>query len=251
MGADGGSLSFDRVADRYDETRGGEPRGRSFAAVLAPLLDPDAPVLEVGIGTGLVAAGLRGLGFTVTGVDLAPAMLSRARERLGPVVAVGDAARLPVRDDAVDQVVVVWLLHLVPDLPAVLAELARVLRPGGRLLVVPSRAGDPGDDPAGRLLVEMSRRLAPGTADHVAEILEAAGAAGFTLAGRHHTEVDQILHSPSQTADAVEARVWSSLWHLTDEQWATVVEPTIAALRALPDVAASGGGTQPILELRC
>ena len=89
------SLSFEPIADRYDATRGGEQRGQRTAANLAPLLDPAAPVLEVGIGTGIVALALRQLGFTVVGVDLSPAMAQRARRRLGPVVAVADAAQLP------------------------------------------------------------------------------------------------------------------------------------------------------------
>jgi SAM-dependent methyltransferase len=75
------------------------------------------------------------LGFTVVGVDLSPAMAQRARRRLGPVVAVADAAQLPVADAAIQQAVSVWLLHLVADRAAVLAEVARALRPGGRYLV--------------------------------------------------------------------------------------------------------------------
>jgi ubiquinone/menaquinone biosynthesis C-methylase UbiE len=129
------SLSFERIAGRYDATRGGEQRGRRTAASLAPLLDPICPVVEVGIGTGVVALGLRELGFTVVGVDLSPAMAQRVRRRLGPVVAVADAAQLPVADAAIQQAVSVWLLHLVADRAAVLAEVARALRPGGRYLV--------------------------------------------------------------------------------------------------------------------
>jgi ubiquinone/menaquinone biosynthesis C-methylase UbiE len=95
------SLSFERIADRYDATRGGEQRGRRTAASLAPLLDPVWPVVEIGIGTGVIALGLRELGFAVVGVDLSPAMTQRARRRLGPVVAVADAAHLPVADAAI------------------------------------------------------------------------------------------------------------------------------------------------------
>ena len=51
------SLSFERIADRYDATRGGEQRGRRTAASLAPLLDPVWPVVEIGIGTGVIALG--------------------------------------------------------------------------------------------------------------------------------------------------------------------------------------------------
>ncbi|HEY6596686.1 MAG TPA: methyltransferase domain-containing protein, partial [Asanoa sp.] len=71
------SLPFDRVADRYDATRGGEERGRALADAVQPWLAPGR-TLEVGVGTGLVAAELRARGFDVYGVDLAPAMVARA-----------------------------------------------------------------------------------------------------------------------------------------------------------------------------
>jgi ubiquinone/menaquinone biosynthesis C-methylase UbiE len=166
------SLSFEPIADRYDATRGGDQRGRRTAANLAPLLDPAAPVLEVGIGTGIVALALRQLGLTVVGVDLSPAMAQRARRRLGPVVAVAHAAQLPVADAAIQQAVSVWLLHLVADRAVVLAEVARALRPGGRYLVCSTsvRVPPPGRDrvaavrhaqPAGPHR-RVARRRAPG-----------------------------------------------------------------------------------------
>ena len=65
-----GSIPFDRVAGTYDETRGGLDRGRRLARILAELLPERARLLEVGVGTGAVAAGLTELGRTVVGVDL-------------------------------------------------------------------------------------------------------------------------------------------------------------------------------------
>ena len=118
----GRSRSFERIADRYDETRGGEDRGRRFAANLLPLLDARLPTLEIGIGTGVVAMGLAGLGCRVFGVDISPAMLSRARGRLGPRVAIGDARRLPVAEASFAGAYSVWVLHVVGNVPAVLAE---------------------------------------------------------------------------------------------------------------------------------
>jgi ubiquinone/menaquinone biosynthesis C-methylase UbiE len=155
------SLSFERIADRYDATRGGEQRGRRTAASLAPLLDPVWPVVEIGIGTGVIALGLRELGFAVVGVDLSPAMTQRARRRLGPVVAVADAAHLPVADAAIEQAVSIWLLHLVADRAAVMAEVARALRPGGRYLVSSARVGVPPTDDIDRLVFDMRNQLDP------------------------------------------------------------------------------------------
>jgi ubiquinone/menaquinone biosynthesis C-methylase UbiE len=231
------SLSFERIADRYDATRGGEQRGRRTAANLAPLLDPAAPVLEVGIGTGIVALALRELGFTVVGIDLSPAMAQRARRRLGPVVAVADAAHLPVPDAAIRQAVSVWLLHLVADRAAVLAEVARALRPGGRYLVCTAWGRVPPKDEIERLLFGMRDQLDPtgGWRDHERQVLEAAHLAGFTVVDQRLASLGEVPQSPAEIADRIEAKSWSYLWDLTDDQWRTVVEPTAAALRGLPD----------------
>ncbi|MCZ0982168.1 class I SAM-dependent methyltransferase [Streptomyces diastatochromogenes] len=78
--------------------------------MLAPLLDPARPVLDIGVGTGIVAAELTARGTPCT-ASTSPRMLSRARAQLGARVAVGDASRLPVRSGSVDQAVSTWLLH--------------------------------------------------------------------------------------------------------------------------------------------
>jgi len=70
-------LSFDHVADHYDATRGGTVRGEHFAGAIAPwLLGPRAA--ELGIGTGVIAAGLLRHGIAVTGVDISEAMMRAA-----------------------------------------------------------------------------------------------------------------------------------------------------------------------------
>jgi ubiquinone/menaquinone biosynthesis C-methylase UbiE len=229
------SLSFERIADRYDATRGGEQRGRRTAGGLAPLLNPAYPVVEVGIGTGVVALGLREFGFTVVGVDLSPAMAQRARRRLGPVVAIADAAQLPVADATIQQVVSVWLLHLVTDRAAVLAEVARALRPGGRYLVSSAQVRVRPEDEIERLVFNMRDQLDPGWRNDERQILDAAPSAGFTVVDQRPAAPDEVAQSPAEVADSIEAKTWSSLWNLTDGQWRTVVAPTVAALRALPE----------------
>jgi ubiquinone/menaquinone biosynthesis C-methylase UbiE len=229
------SISFDRIADRYDETRGGEGRGRSIAADLHAHLRPDQVVLEVGVGTGLVALGLRELGHRVVGIDLSPAMLRQAWTRLGPVVAVGDAARLPIRGGAIPQAVSVWVLHLVGDLRAVFREVARVLAPGGRYLVVPAGAGTGGDD-VSELLRAMNGRLDAGRPRHSRDqLLAAAAAAGLELVEAVAGTPDRYTRTPVSLAEMVETRTFSNLWHVGDDVWRTVVMPVVAALRALPD----------------
>jgi ubiquinone/menaquinone biosynthesis C-methylase UbiE len=236
-GGKSGSLSFDRIADQYDETRGGEDRGRRFAVELAPLLDASHPVLELGVGTGVVAVGLQELGFRVLGLDLSPAMLERAQQRIGPRVAAGDLRRLPVATGAVAQALCVWVLHVVGDVPAALAEIARILRPGGRFLVVPAVAGDPNDEVNG-LVWDMHRKLDPaGARRDDPERLEAlAPAAGFRFAGAHAWLPFDYEERPAETLRKLETRSFSSLWDATDEQWQTIVRPVIEAIRAMPDL---------------
>src|SRR5262245_11762550 len=174
------SINFDRVAERYDETRGGARRGERMAADLVPWLVPGC-VLEVGVGTGVVAAALRSRGVAVVGVDLSGAMVRRAFARLGPVVANADARYLPIASYSVDNVLFVTALHAIGDISGAVVEATRVLRRGGRLLAV---HGLPRREPAAD---DVAEALAPVTAlrslrtDTVPAVAEAAGVAGLRL----------------------------------------------------------------------
>jgi ubiquinone/menaquinone biosynthesis C-methylase UbiE len=92
-------------------------------------------VVDVGCGTGRFTQALQQQGARTVGVDLDPDMLAVAAQRAAGPWLVADAARLPLRDHAVDVAVAVTLLEFVADPAQVLAELARVTRPGGRLVV--------------------------------------------------------------------------------------------------------------------
>lgn len=97
-------------------------------------------VLEVGIGTGRNLAHYPPQ-VHLTGIDLSPAMLDRARARASSLgrsidLRVADAQRLPFADASFDTVTATLTLCSVPDDAAAVAEMARVLRPGGRLLLL-------------------------------------------------------------------------------------------------------------------
>ncbi|MBB3674733.1 class I SAM-dependent methyltransferase [Modestobacter versicolor] len=95
-------------------------------------------VLDAGCGSGPLAAALRDRGAVVTGFDASPLMVSLARERLGADadVQVADLATpLPFADGGFDDVTASLVLHYLRDWAAPLAELRRVLRPGGRLVL--------------------------------------------------------------------------------------------------------------------
>lgn len=93
-----------------------------------------ARVLEVGCGWGELAAWIaRETGAEVVATDLSPRMVELARER-SVAAELADVQDLPFPDGAFDAAVAAWMLYHVPDLERALAELARVLRPGGRLV---------------------------------------------------------------------------------------------------------------------
>jgi SAM-dependent methyltransferase len=127
--------------------------GSLFAGIaryIAGVAPTGAKVLEVGCGPGRLAILLaREHGLDVTGLDLDPAMIERARanaERSAdggrtPSFIVGDVGSLAFPDGSFDLVVSTLSMHHWADPPAGLAEIARVLRPGGRALVWDFRAG--------------------------------------------------------------------------------------------------------------
>jgi SAM-dependent methyltransferase len=91
-------------------------------------------VLEVGCGWGELAEWIaRETGADVVAVDLSPRMVDLARER-GVDARLADVEELPFADETFDVVVAAWMLYHVPDLERGLAEIARVLRPGGTLV---------------------------------------------------------------------------------------------------------------------
>ncbi len=117
----------------YADAEGPDPRELAFAAVAETR---PSRVVEVGGGPGEVAERIvRELGADVKLVDISARMVELARAR-GLDAVVGDVQDLPFDDGTFDCAVAAWMLYHVPDLDRGLAELARVLRPGGRLVAV-------------------------------------------------------------------------------------------------------------------
>ena len=97
---------------------------------------PGRWTLDVGCGEGRVARDLTALGHRVIGVDRSPTMAAAAWSAGGPAAVLnGDAAHLPIGDGAVDLVVAFMSLQDVDDMPAAIAEIARVLAPAGRACI--------------------------------------------------------------------------------------------------------------------
>jgi SAM-dependent methyltransferase len=132
------TAAYDQIADWYEQeflagTTAPDADRLGIDAALDSLLGPGAGVcLEIGCGTGVRAARVRDLGWTPLGIDISAAMLRHARGRLPAARA--DATRLPVRDRCLPAVITVMAHTDMPAYPAVLAEAARVLQPGGCLV---------------------------------------------------------------------------------------------------------------------
>lgn len=133
--------------------------------------------LDVGCGPGSITASLaRAVGpdGLALGIDVSEPMLARAvRVPAGAQVGFlkADAQRLPLRDDTVDAVISVAVLQLIPDPTAALAEMVRVLKPGGRLALMVPTVGSASR--LWQLLPKAGARIF--TDDEIGDILEARG----------------------------------------------------------------------------
>ncbi len=130
--------AFSRAAPRYAERATAQ---RIMAETLQSRLPERAErVLDLGCGPGEMAVGLAarfGAGCSIIGLDLAPGMLEVALRTYGDAARwlCGDAAALPLGDASQDLVVSNLAIQWCPDLDTVMAELRRVLRPGGQALI--------------------------------------------------------------------------------------------------------------------
>ncbi|TFL19129.1 class I SAM-dependent methyltransferase [Jannaschia formosa] len=149
MDADAVTRTYRRWAPIYDATFGrvtSPGRRRATAHVNAS----GGRVLEVGVGTGL-ALGHYGEGVEVTGIDFSEEMLALARDRVSAqgLSRVGglrqmDARTLDFPDDSFDVVVAMYLISVVPEPQRVLAEMARVCKPEGEIVIVNHFAAETG-----------------------------------------------------------------------------------------------------------
>ena len=138
------SESFQRQGAEWDETRALQLPAAAVEAALVALVPPRgvARLLDIGTGTGRVLELLAPQIGEGLGIDASPAMLALARARLARAgiahcaVQRADMYRLPLPDAGFDLVVAQMVLHYAEAPDRVLAEAARVLAPGGRLVVV-------------------------------------------------------------------------------------------------------------------
>ncbi|MDZ4257222.1 MAG: metalloregulator ArsR/SmtB family transcription factor [Gemmatimonadales bacterium] len=184
---------FATSAGQWDRLRAELFGARAELGALPALLDPDWTVADLGAGTGQVSASLAPFVRQIIAVDASEPMLEAARQRLAPYGNVelrrGDLEALPLDDGSIDAAVLSLALHLAPEPALVLAEAARVLRAGGRLLVVDMMPHERTD------FAESMGHLWPGF--DAGQIGKLASEAGFACTTYHPLPPDPAAKGPT------------------------------------------------------
>jgi ubiquinone/menaquinone biosynthesis C-methylase UbiE len=199
------SESFRRQGSDWDEMRALDLPAQAVEAALLDLVpDRIGRLLDIGTGTGRVLELLGPRAAEGLGVDASRAMLALARARLARAgltrcsVRLADMYRLPLADGGFDLAILQMVLHYAEQPAGVLAEAARVLRPGGRLIVI-DLAPHVRDDVAARL-AHRWRGFADGA---LGELLAAAGlVAGEPVAIAASTALPVRIWPATRTAEA-------------------------------------------------
>ncbi|GAA3504671.1 class I SAM-dependent methyltransferase [Streptomyces prasinosporus] len=227
-------LDYDKEAAHYDALRGGEPRAAAAASAVLDLVPERArDLLDVACGTGIVTrrfAAARA-GLRVTGADLAPSMTRTAAARLPGAVVRADSRRLPFADARFDAVVSVWLLHLLSgpeDVRAVVAECARVLRPGGVYVTTVDKGAshNVGSD----IDAVLAARPPSPVSDAAADVEARAAEHGLVPAGRARFRGHGQGRSPRRTVADLRRG-----WFVTLPPGEPATERFAARLELLPD----------------
>jgi len=226
------STSYESIADEYEESRGGQGRADQIAAALHRHLAAGSLVLDVGVGTGIIAATLERHGHRVVGVDIAPGMLRHSSSRLPGRVGLADGLALPVARASVHGVVFVWVLHHVADPVAALAEARRALKASGCVLALAARPVEGESDIREAFSPLLALHL--GRMDQVQDLAPLAPQAGLEITATTGV-VMPFEESPNDLARKVGRRMYSPTFDMDDATFARDVQPVIDALRALPD----------------
>jgi SAM-dependent methyltransferase len=217
------SIRFDRAAEFYDRTRAvsEDSMHRTVEALTAELAERGR-VLEVGVGTGLLALPLHEAGIELVGLDLSAPMLGKLVDKAGgrppfPLV-LGDATRMPFADAAFGGAYLRWVLHLIPNWQDALAEIVRVVRPGQVVLV---NLGAYGGER--RVIHERFAELTGisidpvglgwGEFDTLDEAMRRLGAKPRSLPEVHEAAVDSL----GEFLEGIEESRYSWTWDLPDD----------------------------------
>jgi ubiquinone/menaquinone biosynthesis C-methylase UbiE len=227
--------SFDRIAKQYSLQRAHPPdvSAQMGQAIVAEVGGSNPKILELGVGTGRIAFPVISAGGHVIGIDIALEML-RAAQREGNAellsqlqLVQGNICNLPFPNGYFDAVMVVHVLHLVPDVRQVLIEVKRVMCSGGVLV-----QGRDWNDPrsvSGQLRHQLRMTVMalsdtarpPSAMVDVPSLLQEIGASEQreVVAAVWYTEV-----APRQILDGMARRDDAETWALSDDLLAAAVD---------------------------
>jgi SAM-dependent methyltransferase len=216
-------VSFDRAVEYYDRTRAlpDEVNARQRAVLMAEL-DDATRVLEAGIGTGRIAVTLD---VPIVGIDLSRPMMDVLRTKTAAIPLVqGSVTALPFPDGCFDASYVAHVLHLIPAWEGALAELVRVVRPGGVVLAVRGSGATDVEREMNTALHLRSRTVGAHTIEEVDD-----GARRLGLGARVLDTITWTVDTNiGDTIQAVRDGIWSGMWDKTDDERARLAEDVTA-----------------------
>jgi SAM-dependent methyltransferase len=214
------SLSFDRAADFYDETRALSPdQTQQTINVLDRAILTKRPTLEVGIGTGRIGIPFSEAGDLI-GIDLSMAMLQklRAKSTAIPIVQ-ADATRLPFQNRSFGSAYAMWVLHLISRWQDAMKEMLRVVHPGGVILVtiggIRAFGEGPWSDIIGdfRAVTGVESNLGANDLSEIDEFMATIGIHGQDAA----TIRNRVALAPAELIRRLRDNIFSFTWRLDDD----------------------------------
>ncbi len=230
------SVSFDRIAESYDETRAyPDVVTEDILRVMSTVLPAVGTILDLGVGTGRFARPLQGRGYEVVGLDIAKMMLWKAQAKGIENLLMADACFIPMRDKSVDSTLSVHVLHLIPSWRSALAEIARVTRSSMVSLI-----SDKGRSPAQevrrayeRFCEEVGCPICPpGLRERELQEMLSPDYSKRVVVNIHSIEIGEII-------EGLERRLLSTQWAVPDDVHEQAIERVKEQFRGgvrLPEV---------------